>query len=153
MDERIITDSLRAAAADYLLLAERDYSRTAALKLVGDHYRLSAVQRSILYRGIQSSSESRRRTAKRVDDVDSAKLCVDGFNILYTIANYLYGRPLFISTDGWLRDAGEVHGAGFGASVKGREILERSTEIAVKCRYRGAEKSPRGCGNASAWPA
>ena len=35
---------------------------------------------------------------------------MDGYNVLYTVANYLQGRPLFISNDGYLRDAGELHG-------------------------------------------
>jgi hypothetical protein len=35
---------------------------------------------------------------------------IDTYNVLFTVNNYLLGRPVFISNDGMLRDAGEMRG-------------------------------------------
>lgn len=37
-------------------------------------------------------------------------ILVDTYNVLFTVNNYLLGRPVFISNDGILRDAGEMRG-------------------------------------------
>ena len=39
------------AAADYLFLLEHRYPQAAVLKLTGDRYKLSSLERSVLYRG------------------------------------------------------------------------------------------------------
>ncbi|HUX21775.1 MAG TPA: DUF434 domain-containing protein [Spirochaetia bacterium] len=107
---KTLSEAFRQAAKDYLLLVERDYARGSALKLVGDRYQLTSVQRSILYRGISSAHEAESRSAKQTVAVTGLRVHVDALNVLYTLANYLYGRVVFISTDGWVRDAGEAHG-------------------------------------------
>lgn len=132
MHERLLTDAFRLAAQDYFFLVERHYSRTSALKLVGDRYQLSSVHRSMLYRGVASSAEASSRIHKLTDEVESLPLHVDGLNVLYTIANYLYGRVLFISTDGWLRDAGEVHGDEGGCSPKRGDILGTAVSLVIE---------------------
>jgi hypothetical protein len=39
-----------------------------------------------------------------------ARVAIDGYNVLFTLVNYRAGHPLFIATDGLLRDAGGAHG-------------------------------------------
>lgn len=129
MHERLVTTSFRRAVADYSFLVERSYARSSALKLVGDRYQLSSTQRSVLYRGVSSAAEATSRTGKITQNVVELPLHVDGLNVLYTVANYLYGKVLFLSTDGWLRDAAEVHGAKAGASRKHGEILDEAVSI------------------------
>jgi hypothetical protein len=132
MREKAVTVSFRRAVEDYRLLVEKTYARTSALKLVGDRYQLTAVQRSMLYRGITSAVEASSRAAKRTDTVAGLTLHIDALNVLYTVANYLYGRALFIATDGWLRDTGEAHGNGnAGLSVKRTSTIETAAAIVV----------------------
>ena len=106
-----VDDSLRAAIRDYRLLLDRAYPVRATLQLVGDRYRLERTERIILFRGVLSEALStliRSRTIVRIPA--EALLAVDGYNVLFTIANYLKGHPLFVGTDGLLRDAGGAHG-------------------------------------------
>lgn len=131
MHERLLTDAFCRAAQDYRFLVERRYSRASALKLVGDRYQLTAVHRSMLYRGVASMQEAATRGEKLTDEVQASSLHVDGLNVLYTIANYLYGRVLFVSTDGWLRDAGEVHGEGIGPPAKRGTILANAVSLLI----------------------
>jgi hypothetical protein len=51
-------------------------------------------------------------------------LHIDTFNQILTIGSYLNGNTVFISEDGFLRDASEIHGKAFG-----NKLLERSTEL------------------------
>jgi hypothetical protein len=106
----ILTESFKAALKDYLYLRSREYPGKPALKLVGDRFRLTGIQRKILFRGITPASCASRRRAKLIHDPIELKgkiLYMDGFNVLYTIMNYMLGRPVFIGSDGILRDAGD----------------------------------------------
>ena len=38
------------------------------------------------------------------------KIYIDGYNVLFTIMNYLFGKLVFIGSDGFLRDCGEGYG-------------------------------------------
>jgi hypothetical protein len=65
----------------------------------------------MLFRGILSSSLSARNRAKAARNSPSGMtLTIDGYNVLFSIFAYLRGKSLFVSTDGFLRDAGGVHG-------------------------------------------
>lgn len=100
-----------SACRDYFYLIDRNYPERGTLKIIGDRYRLSGDQRTVLYRGISSAEKSVYRKEKVVylnRTVD--KLIVDGYNVLLTIMNYRLGRTMFISTDGILRDAGSLRG-------------------------------------------
>lgn len=105
-----VTLPFRAAVADYRYLLERRYANPSALKVVGDRYQLDSVQRSMLYRGISRAEAARRRRSRLVERVAGRSLSVDCYNVLYTLANYLFGRQLFLCDDGYLRDSGELHG-------------------------------------------
>lgn len=103
------------ALNDYRFLINRNYPARGSLKLVSDRYGLSGRQRSILYRGVFKADESLTRSKKLITKPAgiNAPLLIDGFNVLVMISSYLQGIPVFISTDGLLRDAsgkrGEIH--------------------------------------------
>lgn len=106
------SESFAQAARDYLLLVDRGYAREAALKLVGDHHQLPRDERMILYRGLASSAESKLRGAAIVspDQAEGRPILIDAYNQTLTILHYVRGRPVFISTDGLVRDVGGSHG-------------------------------------------
>jgi hypothetical protein len=99
-----------SACRDYAYLINRDYPERGTLKLVGDRYRLTRDERTILYRGISSEKKSVLRKAKLVKDIEGKTLGIDGYNVLFSLLNYRLGRFTFISTDTMLRDAGSLHG-------------------------------------------
>jgi len=104
------SDQFLHAAEEYLWIISREYPQRAALKLVGDKFMLSRELRQVLYRGIVPvrTAEERREKIGAVRKGDL--VLIDTYNVLFTVNNYLLGRPLFISNDGMLRDAGEMHG-------------------------------------------
>lgn len=132
MHARVVTDSFRRAAIDYFYLIERSYARGSALKLVGDRHQLNSTQRSMLYRGVASSEQVASRACKLTDRIDSLPVSIDGLNVLYTLANYLYGKVLYIATDGWLRDAAERHGASPGMSPKRGQKLAAAVSLMIE---------------------
>jgi len=103
-------DSFTAACCDYYYLINRNFPERGSLKLVGDRYRLSGDQRTVLYRGISSRERSEYRNSLLVNEIKNEFLVIDGYNVLFTLLNYRLGRNLFISTDNILRDAGSLHG-------------------------------------------
>jgi hypothetical protein len=50
------------------------------------------------------------------------RVLVDAYNVLFTVNNYLLGKPLFISNDGLLRDAGEMRGRIINKPVFNRSV-------------------------------
>jgi len=108
------SESFLKALSDYRSLLDKSYPQKSVLKMVGDRYALSRTERNILYRGVAGTSESEFRKAKRIaaNALFHQILYVDALNQLYTLAAYLNGNAVFISTDGFLRDAAAVHGSG-----------------------------------------
>jgi len=106
----LITDEFISALKDYYYLINRSYPRTECLKLTGNRYMLNKMQRIILTRGIFREEQTVSRISKQVSVFTSRKVYIDGYNVLFTIGNYLLGRPVFISNDLFLRDAGEIPG-------------------------------------------
>lgn len=103
---------LEAAARDYRLFLERGYPESTMKKVVGDRHRLSGEERLILYRGISTAAQDARRKEKwrSPEEVSGRRLLLDFYNIAFTLLNYRLGRKLFRSTDGYIRDAGALHG-------------------------------------------
>jgi hypothetical protein len=120
----ILSENLRKAIQDYRYLLDRSYPEKSAIKLVGDKYQLSREERSVLYRGVSCSIDAEYRLSKKTDQLKTGNVFIDGFNILFTLANYLNGRPLFISDDGFLRDAGELKGR-----LAGKKVLSQTKEL------------------------
>ena len=107
----LLSPPFRSAVQDYRLLLDRGYSSAASLKLVGDRYALDKAARTVLFRGVLSGDLSDAIAARLARTLPpGARLAVDGYNILFTLLNYRRGHPLFIATDGLLRDAGGAHG-------------------------------------------
>jgi len=99
------------AARDYRLLLDKGYPVEASIRLVGDRYRLDKAGRTILFRGILPERLSRENSKRRLASLaPESRIALDGYNVLFTITNYLRGHPLFVATDGFLRDAGGAHG-------------------------------------------
>lgn len=103
-----VRDAVRSAAADYRWLLDRGYPDKPAIKLVGDRYRLSREERGMLFRGVFSGADSARRAERLIDPRASRgkALTVDGYNVLFTVWNYLAGRPVVAATDCFVRDIG-----------------------------------------------
>ena len=59
-----ISKVFTAAVADYQFLLDQKYPQKSVLKLVGDRYALSAIERSILYRGISARNDAEFRRSK-----------------------------------------------------------------------------------------
>lgn len=114
-------ENLIQAMRDYFYLLDRNYPQKSSLKLVGDKYQLSGEERSILYRGISGNGSSLIRREKMIVRFCGNRIFIDTYNILFTLANYLNGRPVFVSTDGFLRDAGELRGR-----FSQKKLLERT---------------------------
>lgn len=107
----LLTPSFLSAARDYRLLLDRGYPTAACLKLVGDRWALDKAARTVLFRGILPESLSAAIAARLVRALPpGARLAVDGYNVLFTLTNYRRGHPLFLGTDGLVRDAGGAHG-------------------------------------------
>lgn len=99
------------AVRDYRFLLDRGYPVQATIKLVGDHFRLDKAERVVLFRGVLAQGISDRIAGRILEKLPQwSSLCIDGYNVLFTLANYRAGHPLFLGTDGLLRDAGGSHG-------------------------------------------
>lgn len=115
-DRELFAESRRAAlaqaVADFSWLSSRDYSALAALKLVGDHYQLTARQRDAVTRASCSDVALARRRARRVGVAELAgqAVAVDGFNAVITLEVALSGGLGLIGRDGARRDLASVHG-------------------------------------------
>jgi len=118
------SQDLLLAANEYLWMLSREYPQKAALKLVGDKFMLTRDMRQVLYRGISAEEQALARR-KKIGTVHSGDLVlVDAYNILFTINNYLLGKPLFISNDGMLRDAGEMRGR-----IVNKPVFKRAIDL------------------------
>jgi hypothetical protein len=113
------------AANDYLFLLDKGYSQRSVLKMVGDRYKLSGTERSVLYRGLSPSVAAANRSEKQVysEFVRQKELHIDGFNVLITIGSYLNGDFVFVGNDSILRDSAEVHGKIFKTQLLDKGIL------------------------------
>jgi len=103
----------KKALEDYRYLKERDYPEKAALKLIGDRYRLSRLARNCLFRGVEKTSVAADRRKKLVSAkvLRSEALAIDWYNVLITVESYLKGYPVFLADDGIVRDASGIHGS------------------------------------------
>jgi hypothetical protein len=110
MRNDIITDDFKKAARDFAYLMDQHYPRKSILKIVGDRYLLNTFQRILLSRGIFRKDDIQRRIHKTVRQIELQAVSIDAYNVFFTISNYLLGRLVFLSNDGFLRDAGEVYG-------------------------------------------
>lgn len=104
--------SLRSAVTDASQLLTKGYAEKASLKLVGDHFNLTARQRLAVLRASSSDQQIERRREHQVPAPDLAgkQLVIDGYNLLITIEAALSGGYVFVGRDGCLRDLAGLHG-------------------------------------------
>lgn len=115
-----IENAVEQAVFDYIYLLNRQYPENESIKLVGNRYRLTKKQRHMLYRGLAPNYLCKTRKEKRIGNpqhegnegqgLKDGILYIDGYNVLFTVMNYLLGKTLFIANDGLLRDTGESYG-------------------------------------------
>ena len=98
------------AALEYFWMLSRGYPQKSSLKMVGDKFMLTGEWRQVLYRGVAASSLAQSRMRKIGTFSPGDLVLIDTYNVLFTVTNYLLGRPVFLSNDGMLRDAGEMRG-------------------------------------------
>ena len=127
--------SFPEALQDYRYLKNRGFPEKAALKLVGDRWRLSALERNCLFRAVFAEGQCRLRRAKLAapQAVAGQALGVDWYNVLITVESYLKGYPVFLADDGLLRDSSGVHGSyrpGKVTEAAMRKILEAVARLA-----------------------
>ncbi len=120
-----ISQAFALAITDYQYLLNRSYPQKSILKIVGDKYKLSGKERSILYRGICSSHQVKNRKQRiyNLKKTDGLIIHIDTYNVLLIIGSYLNGSLVFISNDGFLRDASELHGRKFR-----KKIMQKAEE-------------------------
>ena len=90
----------------------RSYPKKAALKLVGDRWRLAQRQRTALQRCAASAADRAARESRRVEPaaVVGNRLKIDGYNVLLTVEAALGGGVLLRAVDGTLRDMASMSG-------------------------------------------
>jgi hypothetical protein len=113
--------ALIGAAADYRWLLDSGYPEQASIKLVGDRFALGKEERLVLFRGISSSAASASRRSAQVGGAAGRLLLVDAYNQIYSVMHYLAGKPVFVCSDGLLRDAGAAHGR-----ISNAELFDRA---------------------------
>jgi hypothetical protein len=103
---------LREAVADFSLLLTKGYGDKGALKLVGDHFSLTARQRLAVMRGACSDQHLHSRLAREVpiEDLPGRSIAIDGYNLLITIEAAMSGGLIFRGRDGCFRDLASIHG-------------------------------------------
>ncbi|WP_010665456.1 DUF434 domain-containing protein [Marinilabilia salmonicolor] len=105
---------LKKAAADYCWLLDRNYSAKAALKLVGDKFKLQERQRQAIDRCCQPLSLAEPIKQKEIKKPTSLKhqtIVIDGFNLLIILEAALSRAPLFRGRDSLIRDISGLHGS------------------------------------------
>ena len=132
-----LTSEFLEACRDHLYLCGRKYPAGQVVKLVGNRYRLTAVQRSVLMRGVIPEETAGRRRDKLLDpgEVTGRSLSVDSCNVLAAVGNYLTGRFVYIASDGILRDAAESSGI-FRDDIRRRRSVNLMTSALVKLKPR-----------------
>jgi hypothetical protein len=108
----VLSENFRKAAKDYFYLVQKGYHPRGFIELVGNRYELTRQERTMLYRGIapENIAEKRRQKIISIEAAGCKELFIDGFNVILTISSYLQGLPLFLSNDGFLRDASMMRG-------------------------------------------
>ncbi|WP_462317596.1 DUF434 domain-containing protein [Marinilabilia sp.] len=105
---------LSRAAYDYCWLLDNEYTPKAALKLVGDHFKLKERQRKALDRCCQPQSLINVIQNREIPEPESLKdqpIVIDGFNLLIILEAGLGGAPVFKGRDGLIRDISGLHGS------------------------------------------
>ncbi len=122
-------EKFKNAVNDYRYLQNNQYSNKSSLKLVGDRYKLTHIQRNCLFRGVFPNIIAEKRKTKIISSktVNNKNLGIDWYNVLISIETYLKGMLVFIADDGILRDVSEVHG-----SYKKGKVTVRAINLIIE---------------------
>jgi hypothetical protein len=122
------SDDFPNAVRDYESFLSKKYPQKTILKMVGDRYKLTGAERTMLYRGIAAKEKAEGRFTKLIKEANlkGEIIYIDALNQLLTVSAYLLGRPVFLCYDGFLRDALELHGNAIGTLLP-----LRAFEIAI----------------------
>lgn len=103
---------LQQAVKDMSYLLSRDYPDSAALKLVGDKFKLNKRQRIALMRSVCSNKSLLIRTGKELEVafMKAQEVDIDTYNLLITLESALAGGIVLYCRDGCYRDIASVHG-------------------------------------------
>ena len=104
---------LKRAHADLLYLIDRDYNDESAAAFVGNHFQLSARQRTALLRSACTTAEAQIRQSrmKTSDLIQSETVFFDAFNIIITLeASLSPETTLLLCMDRTIRDLCGLHG-------------------------------------------
>lgn len=104
---------LREGTKDYQYLLNRGYNPGPALTFIGNHYRLTALQRLAVRRNTDSTAALAARKEKEVSFsyLRGKKIALDGFNLVITLETALKGGLLLSCEDGTIRDLAGLHGS------------------------------------------
>jgi len=105
------TENFAEALQDYIFLLEKKYPEKTILEMVATRYSLNHFERSVLFRGIarQEIADRRKNKLITIEQLNNRTLHIDLFNVLFTLAAYLRGFPVYQANDGLTRDASESH--------------------------------------------
>jgi hypothetical protein len=117
-------EELKSAIRDYRWLLDKHYPQRSSIQLVGDRYKLTGPERSILYRGVGDSISAINRYGKITTELSGKTIAIDCYNVLFTLMNYLMGKPVYISDDGLVRDAGEGRGR-----INNKRIFDKALKL------------------------
>lgn len=126
-----MASTLKNAIKDLIYLLNRGYSRDSAINFVSLRYDLNKEEREILKRGVFSDTESEKRKAKKVPikTVKNETVVVDGYNVLVTSRAVINNKPIFLGTDGFLRDIESLNSRKSILSFDGLKVAENIMRI------------------------
>ncbi len=120
-------DRIVLASRELKVLAALGYSMNQSMRIVSEKLRLRREEIFAVRKVMRWPDEALRNALKKIPPwlVEERLLKVDGYNVLQTIDALLSGEPVYISTDGFLRDIRSSY-----RSLKGAR-LERALDVLV----------------------
>jgi hypothetical protein len=104
---------LQQACSDVLYLVDRNYNDKSVAAFVGNHFQLSARQRSALARSVcaTAAARSRKSRMKASDSIQGETVFVDALNLIISLEAALSPETtLLLCMDGTIRDLCGLHG-------------------------------------------
>ncbi len=147
-------ERLRDAAQDLAFLLRRGYPDQSALRFVGNHHQLPAIQRRILSGALSGFVTALHRRGRRIflSGLSGRTLIVDGYNVSIAAESVLEGRLVVTGADGALRDAASLSRT---AGPVRREAVEILVSLLVEARPQSVswyfDAPVSGSGEVAAW--
>jgi len=121
-------DLVGRAAREVLVLAALSLPKRRSVDLVGDKLSLTRVERAAVERLVRWPEEVALAASKLtpLSLASGRSIGVDGYNVLITVEAMLLGDPVFLCTDGFLRDL-----RGVFSSYRPSDVTERAMKLIV----------------------